>query len=243
MGTERRSVLGVLLGAGLLAQGSVSLAADDSARKPAGAPVPPAPTLDDARLLPFMKLYASTATELHAVRRAGPTEWLVGSSTLTFFRDHATGACLETFDNPLTGRSIPVKPNRLGTGDKPQRISATGLSASAGQTMPWNLELHSNGGVTWLTTSRYATKAPQPWIEVQSMFAPTAQLDDASRASASSTFVSTYLAPWLGWMNMKEVPGHLVWHAAGRKLASLDELPAAYRKRAEATAPEHFQIR
>jgi hypothetical protein len=44
-------------------------------------------------------------------------------------------------------------------------------------------------------------------------------------------------------MNMKDVPGHLMWHAAGRKLASLAELPAGYRQRADATAPEHFQLR
>jgi hypothetical protein len=272
---ERRSVLGMLLGAGLLAHGEAALASADADRKPPGAPPPsasPALPMSEAQVLTFMKLYASTATELapwyytgriyavqeataprhlfdfegtefYAVRRTGPTDWLVGSSTLTFFRDHATGAYLQAFDNPYTGRSAPVKPNRLGTGDKRTPVSARGIGMAGDQTLPWDLELQSNGGVTWLTTSRYLTKAPQPWIEVQSMFAPTAQIDDASRASASSTFVSTYLAPWLGWMDMKDVPGHLMWHAAGRKLASLDELPAPYRKRADATAPEHFLIR
>jgi hypothetical protein len=75
------------------------------------------------------------------------------------------------------------------------------------------------------------------------MFAPTSQVDDRSIASTRSTFVSTYLAPWLGWMNMKHVPGHMVWHAAGRKLSNLTELPAAYRKRANGIAAEHFQPR
>jgi hypothetical protein len=109
------------------------------------------------------------------------------------------------------------------------------------ETIPWNLNPHSNGDLTWLTSSRFLTKAPQPWIEMQSMFAPTATLKDPSVTSAPTTFVSTYLAPWLGWMDMKGVPGNLVWHAAGRKMASLDELPAAYRMRAERVSPEHFK--
>jgi hypothetical protein len=263
----------MLLGTGLLAEGVPALAQNAAAGKSQVAADPPAPAIEPARLLTFMKMNASSAdaqvpwyytgriyaaqeakaplhlfdfegSEIYSVRRTGATDWAVLGSTLTFFRDRSTGAYLDRFDNPLTGVSTPVKPNRLSSPpDKPTRISARGMAIVEAETIPWNINLQSNGGVTWLTTSRYLTKMPQPWIEVQSMFAPTSQVDDASLASTSSTFVSTYLAPWLGWMNMKEVPGHMVWHAAGRKLANLDELPAAYRKRADVTAAEHFQKR
>jgi hypothetical protein len=270
---SRRSVLGMFLGATLLAQSEPSLAGDDTDRKPRQSREQPAQNLDASHLLTFMKMNASSAdafvpwyytgriyaaqeatapqhwfdfegTEIYSVHRTGATDWAMLSSTLTFFRDRHTGAYLETFDNPITGLSTAVKPNRLSSpSDRPTRISTRGLSISEAETIPWNLNLQSNGGVTWLTSSRYITKAPQPWIEVQSMFAPTSQVDDALIASTASTFVSTYLAPWLGWMNMKDVPGHMVWHAAGRKLASLDELPATYRKRADGVSLEHFQRR
>ena len=35
-------------------------------------------------------------------------------------------------------------------------------------------------------------------------------------------------------MDMGDRPGHLVWHSSGRKLASVDEIPDEYRRRADA---------
>ena len=43
-------------------------------------------------------------------------------------------------------------------------------------------------------------------------------------------------------MEMGDRPGHLLWHAAGAKLNSIDELPEAYRKRAEAEYPERLTV-
>jgi hypothetical protein len=41
-------------------------------------------------------------------------------------------------------------------------------------------------------------------------------------------------------MQMGDAPGHLVWHASGRKMASWAELPSDYRQRAERVGPAHF---
>jgi hypothetical protein len=43
--------------------------------------------------------------------------------------------------------------------------------------------------------------------------------------------------PWLKWMDMGDRPGHIVWHAGGAKLASINELPDGYRQRAEQDYP------
>jgi hypothetical protein len=65
--------------------------------------------------------------------------------------------------------------------------------------------------------------------------------------------------PWLEWMEMgdemgdemgnemgagvgEDRPGHLLWHAAGSKLQSTDQLPLDYRKRAEAEYPERMKV-
>jgi hypothetical protein len=45
---------------------------------------------------------------------------------------------------------------------------------------------------------------------------------------------------WLKWMNMTDEPGHVIWHASGAKLRSLDELPREYRERAEREYPERM---
>ena len=34
-------------------------------------------------------------------------------------------------------------------------------------------------------------------------------------------------------MEMGDRPGHVIWHAAGAKIASLDDLPGAFRERLE----------
>lgn len=185
-------------------------------------------------------LFNFEGTEVYWVRRVAPDAWTTLSSTLTFFRDRVTGAYLDTWNNPVTAAAVPVSPNVLRSQGGASRFSPAGYDLTAGDRIPWAMEANSNGGTFWLVTSRYLERAPQPWIEIQTMMAPTAELDDATRPSVATTFSSTYVAPWLRWMQMGEAPGHLVWHASGRKMGSWAELPAAYRARAERVGPAHF---
>lgn len=186
-------------------------------------------------------LFNFEGTEIYWVRRIAAGEWQLRGSTLTFFRDAATGAYLDSWVNPVTGRTIEVRPNvlRTQTGDF-SVITAAANQLSSRASLPWQVEVNSVGGICWLTTSRWLAAAPQPWIEVQTMLGSEAELGDKRVTSATSTFSSTYLAPWLRWMEMGDAPGHLVWHAAGRKLKSRKDMPAPYLERAERTSPVHF---
>lgn len=186
-------------------------------------------------------LFNFEGTEVYWVTRVGREEWTTLSSTLTFFRDVTTGAYLDAFTNPLTGATVPVAPNVLRSrAGEPSRFSPRGYDLGPADRIPWAIEAQSNGGTAWLVTSRYLARAPQPWLEVQTMMAAEAEIRDASRANVAATFSSTYVAPWLRWMQMGDAPGHLLWHASGRKLASWGELPEAYAARARRLKPEHF---
>lgn len=187
-----------------------------------------------------LHLFNFEGTEIYWVRRVAPDAWTTLSSTLTFFRDRSSNAYLDAWANPVTGASVEVAPNVLRSQGGASRFSPAGYDLTAGDRIPWAMEANTNGGTFWLVTSRYLARAPQPWIEVQTMMASTAELADATRPSVATTFSSTYVAPWLRWMEMGDAPGHLVWHASGRKLASWAELPAAYRQRAERVGPAHF---
>jgi hypothetical protein len=44
----------------------------------------------------------------------------------------------------------------------------------------------------------------------------------------------------MAWLQMQGEPGHVMWHADGLKLASLDELPDAYAERAQRLFPGHL---
>ena len=74
------------------------------------------------------------------------------------------------------------------------------------------------------------------------MFATVDDFTDPEVLRIPGVFSSTVTMPWLEWMEMGERPGHLLWHAAGAKLDSLDALPVDYRKRAEAEYPERMAV-
>jgi hypothetical protein len=185
-------------------------------------------------------LFNFEGTEVYWVRRVAQDTWTTLSSTLTFFRDRSSGAYLDAWANPVTGATVEVAPNVLRSLGGASRFSPAGYDLTAGDRIPWAMEANANGGTFWLVTSRYLARAPQPWIEIQTMMAPASELDDAARPSVATTFSSTYVAPWLRWMQMGDAPGHLVWHASGRKMASWAELPSDYRQRAERVGPAHF---
>lgn len=188
-----------------------------------------------------LHLFNLEGTEIYRVRRVGPDEWRTTSSTLTFYRDAATDEYLESYLNPLNGRTQSLFPNVLRTAPgKFATFSARGQEGTNGRVSPWSVEVHRNGGTVWLTTSRAALDMPQPWIEVQTMFGSEAELADPRNSRPATTFSSSYSAPYLKWMEMGETPGHLLWHSSGRKLASIAEIPAAYRARAERMQPTHF---
>jgi hypothetical protein len=73
----------------------------------------------------------------------------------------------------------------------------------------------------------------------------TSRRDFANRrlGRLPATFTSTVFMGWLKWMDMKDVPGHVVWHASGAKLRSIADLPGEYRERAGREYPERMTAR
>ena len=268
MNLSRRGMLlwGGVAAAGALASAlpRPGQAADAAAAVPTGVPVP-----IDARVLElYMKLHAATSdrqvpwyytgriyavregqvpqhlfnlegTEIYWVRRAGPSAWTGLGSTLTFYRDAQTGEYFDSFRNPLNGRTLPVRPNVLRS-SKPSTFSLQGLGLGGRDPVPWLIETHQSDDDVWLITSRSLPEAPQPWIEMQTMMGKASQILDPANTAPPAMFSSSYLSPWLAWMEMGDAPGHLLWHSSGRKLGSIDEIPAGYLQRARKLQPGHF---
>ena len=239
-------------------------AAGASAIVPTGVPVP----MDGRGLELYMKLHAATSdlqvpwyytgriyavrerqapvhlfnlegTEIYWVRRAGPSAWTTQGSTLTFYRDARTGEYVDSFRNPLNGRTLSVRPNVLRS-RKPSTFSPQGQGLGGGDPAPWLVESHQSGDDVWLVTSRALASAPQPWLEVQTITGRASQITDPGSSCPPAMFSSSYVAPWLAWMEMGDTPGHLLWHSSGRKLGSIDEIPAGYLQRARRLQPGHF---
>jgi hypothetical protein len=175
----------------------------------------------------------------------------LGGHTVTFFRDFDTNEFLYEFRNPWTGRTDVVRPavqgGNLGfhygvDGIWPVRLNGEPFGAPTPR--PLTVQWHAAGEQVWLQHQTvYPPGMPPMHGQRQSMF--VARRDFANRRldSLPAAFSSTVFMGWLKWMDMKDHPGHVIWHASGAKLRSIDELPREYRERAEREYPERLTAR
>ncbi|MBM3516123.1 MAG: hypothetical protein FJX59_20760, partial [Alphaproteobacteria bacterium] len=148
--------------------------------------------------------------------------------TLSFFRDWDNGAIMETFKNPITGKTNPVAANILG-GDGwmefcPDGISLGGVRLTpAGK--PYILPWQASGDMVWVITDRGLPQAPvQPILEARSVITTATRLANRSLDRIDAMFSSTSFSPYPRWLEMGDEPGHTIWHASGRKLNSIEDL-------------------
>lgn len=174
--------------------------------------------------------------------------YVLGGNTVTFFRDYETNEYLREFRNPWTGRTDVVKPavqgGNLGfhygaDGIWPVRLSGEALGPTA--TKPLSVQWHEAGDHVWLQHQTvYPPGMPPMHGQRQSMFVARRDFANRRLAALPAAFSSTVFMGWLKWMDMKDHPGHVIWHAAGAKLRTIDDLPPEYRERAEREYPERL---
>lgn len=173
-----------------------------------------------------------------------PDGFLLGGNTVTFFRDVETSAFLDEFRNPWTGRTDTVRPAVQGgrqffhygeQGIRPRTLKAEIADR------PLRLQWHAMRDWVWLQHQTvYPPGMPPMHGQRQSMFVRREEFLDHRIAALPSAFSSTVFMGWLKWMDMKDQPGHVIWHASGVKLRSIADLPAEYRVRAEREFPERM---
>lgn len=178
-------------------------------------------------------------------------DFQLGGHTVTFFRDFETGEFLYEFVNPYTGKREAVKPavqgGNLGfaytrDGIWPVRLDGTPLGEPVRK--PLRVQWHEMGPHIWLQHQTvYPPGMPPMHGQRQTIFAQRDALLDTRKNSVPASFSSVVFMNWLKWMDMKDQPGHVIWHASGVKLQSMDQLPRAYRERAEKEHPNRLSAR
>jgi hypothetical protein len=178
-------------------------------------------------------------------------DFQLGGHTVTFFRDFETGEFLYEFINPYTGKRESVKPavqgGNLGfaytrQGIWPVRLDGTPLGEPVKK--PLRVQWHEMGPHIWLQHQTvYPPGMPAMHGQRQTIFAQRDALRDPRQNSVPASFSSVVFMNWLKWMDMKDQPGHVIWHASGVKLQSMDQLPRAYRERAEKEYPDRLSAR
>jgi Protein of unknown function (DUF1838) len=181
--------------------------------------------------------------ELYWMRHLPDGAYELIGNTLTFFHDVETGALLSEFRNPYTGATNPVLPAMQGGGaGRGFNYSVKGIRFTRMLDQLPEEELVLDWtfvrDMVWLHNwTRYPPGMPPPRWQQQTMFASQKDFLNARLDSVPVVFSSTVHMPWLKWMDMGDRPGHVVWHAGGAKLGSINELPDGYRQRAEKDYP------
>jgi hypothetical protein len=180
-----------------------------------------------------------------------PDGYLLGGNTVTFFRDFETNEYLREFRNPWTQRTDVVKPavqgGNLGfkystDGIWPVRLDGSAIGEPA--RAPLRVQWHAVGEHVWLQHQTvYPPGMPPMHGQRQTMFTSRREFGNRRVERLPATFSSTVFMGWLKWMDMKDVPGHVVWHASGAKLRGIGDLPAEYRERAAREYPERMTAR
>lgn len=177
-----------------------------------------------------------------------PDGYFLGGNTVTFFRDFETNDYLTELKNPWTGRTDTVKPAVQGgglgfkyteRGIWPARYSGEDLGpVPAG---PLKVQWQAAGEHVWLQHQTvYPPGMPPMHGQRQSMFVARRAFERRGSKRLPSAFSSLVFQGWPRWMNMGELPGHVVWHASGAKLRSVADLPQEYRARAEREFPDRM---
>lgn len=180
-----------------------------------------------------------------------PAGYRLGGHTVTFFKDYDSNQFLYEFANPWTGRKDSVTAAVQGgnlefaytpAGIWPVRLDGTPFAEPerSGLRVQW----HEQGPHVWLQHQTvYPPRMPGMFGQRQSLFVRRHEFFDQSIDALPSVFSSTVFMGWLKWMNMADHPGHVIWHASGVKLGTLDEVPREFLLRAQREHPERLTVR
>jgi hypothetical protein len=184
------------------------------------------------------------------IRPTGDASFLRFGSNINFLCDPDTDQILDTYKNPLTGKTNTVKHyvNRIKEG---QTISEQGVILNvidqayprfyADKRFEMDIAVVEDvmafrGDTEWPPELR----AP-PSGSVQSFFASASGVFDTKTTSVPSHFAGHVLMPWYPWVEMKDHPGHMLWHATAYKVSSFDAIPADYMTKATRDYADIFE--
>lgn len=194
-------------------------------------------------------LFGFEGMEMYWMRHLDGGEFELIGHTVSFLRDAASGEWLREWRNPYTGEVLEVPAATQGGGaGRGFNYSEKGIRPTPFiEQMPERppaYRILSGGGRIWMSKeTEYPPGMAQPRLQRQTMNCALEEFTDPAVERLSTQFASTVFMPWRAWMNMDGHPGHLIWHAAGLKLDSVDSLPPAYRARLEAEHPDKLTAR
>lgn len=175
--------------------------------------------------------------------------WQFISRELSFYRDLKTGELIDTWENPLSGKTNevlhvandPVN-SVFGAPGRPMLLPwESGTSTDDTLMMTFNVPLTYPNPLS--PTDFPAESSGEMYVgsEHFMFFTSRKALEDDSLMQAPSHYGWTRIGPWLPWMKMGTAPGHLLYIAQGSKLDGIKDLPTDMQARIERDYPEYVR--
>lgn len=179
--------------------------------------------------------YEGCSVRRSRVRADGKIE--TQSRSWLFYKDVETGAFLDRFTNPYTGKTLVVPDFRAGISGEILGPNGLELKANFGMKSsvfgkPVQLEAVHIGDRTIVTRHGFTqwtpagTAVPRTEFTMDSWACRTADLSNEKLSAIPSTYAWTSQTEWQTWLEMpKDVVGSLIWRAEGGNVYSIDQLP------------------
>lgn len=182
-------------------------------------------------------------SEIDYYERQADGSYRAYGATVSFFRDTRTRKRLDTFENPITGKTNKVEANSISV--KAHYIYSIYGAKRSDDDRPFGdtpaiqnlLKWTESDDRIWLNTRR--PYPPGRAIgEDQTIQGSLRELHDPDMPKVYTTAQPTYMAPWLPWMDMQDHPGQTVWAGPARKLDSVEQYPRELLDFMEKNFPE-----
>lgn len=195
-------------------------------------------------------LLTFTGVEIYRMLRVSPSEYRMIANTITYYRDLESHQFLYEFANPYTGVKNTVASAVQGTGHAPDagfEYSVNGVRPRRFRDQfpdqPLQMWWTAVGDYVWLHDSTiYPPGLKAPRMQRKTNFIRRDQFLDSSIDRLPTMFTASVFQPWPAWMQMGDRPGHVVWHASGVKLGSINEIPDEHRLRASKDHPAFLTL-
>lgn len=196
------------------------------------------------KAIPMMGILAATFSRY---RRLDADTFEARSLEVAYFTDLATGRVLDTWKNPVTGRTVDVPHTRMG----PSRLRVTvdGLAVADPKGEAAGLKLNHAfqdpvvvGDNVWITEQINvdAPPGPSPFVynEFTTLYGRKSELDDPARANVATLVQYQSLITYRPWMGFGDAPGHTIARGAGQHVSRVEDLPPYYLELTRARHPD-----
>lgn len=164
---------------------------------------------------------------------------------LSFPRDLKTGQFVSEVRNPVTGKIVSVPPMALTQDPGLVRSPAGVISLDQPSAPPrpdYKVLRRENGFVKVDGIRVPPDSWPVTFLEMGTESTPAKTFDDPKNKWLPTEVSGAYVFPWPAWMQMGDTPGHMFAAWSGRKLRSVEGLPAEFRQRAARDFPELLRV-